>query len=134
MQFREQGRKVQCIRSTYDPARKRSFQKVVGTFDRWRAALPVEGLEGLTDAEHADLDAWFKARQSDKMDRVQRFRVGTAGGRLLDMASAIRSVGAIDDQVANEIWRGLAEVRKALRKAGCRPPVKRKSASAEDEA
>ena len=34
MQFREQGKKIQCIRSTYDPATKRSHQKVIAAFDR----------------------------------------------------------------------------------------------------
>ena len=63
MQFREQGKKIQCIRSTYDPASKRSHQKVVGAFDRWADKLPSVGLERLTDAERQELVAWFEAKQ-----------------------------------------------------------------------
>ena len=55
MQFREQGKKIQCIRSTYDPTSKRSHQKVVGAFDRWADKLPSAVLAELTDAERAHL-------------------------------------------------------------------------------
>jgi hypothetical protein len=58
VQFREQGKKIQCIRSTYDPASKRSHQKV---FDHWADKLPSAGLEELTDAERQELAAWFDA-------------------------------------------------------------------------
>ena len=55
MQFREQGKKIQCIRSTYDPASKRSHQKVVGAFDRWADKFPSAGLDELTDTERQEL-------------------------------------------------------------------------------
>ena len=51
MQFREQGKKIQCIRSAYDPATKRSHQKVIAAFDRWADKLPSDELADLTDAE-----------------------------------------------------------------------------------
>ena len=70
MQFREQGKKIQCIRSTYDPASKRSHQKVVAAFDRWADKLPSAGLDDLTDAERLELVAWFDARQAVKANVV----------------------------------------------------------------
>ena len=54
MQFREQGKKIQCIRSTYDPASKRSHQKVVAAFDRWADKLPSVEVADLTDAEFGE--------------------------------------------------------------------------------
>ena len=75
MQFREQGKKIQCIRSTYDPASKRSHQKVVASFDRWADKLPSVGLEELTDTERQELAAWFDARQSAKAERVNNPRL-----------------------------------------------------------
>lgn len=126
MQFREQGRKIQCIRSAYDSTRKRSFQKVICTFDRWMGTIPSEGLEALTDLERNDLDVWFRTRQSAKLERVQHYRVNTAGNRLADIAAAILAVGVESDRMGDDLWRGLAEVRRALRKSGVRAPIKRK--------
>ena len=125
MQFREQGKKIQCIRSTYDPASKRSHQKVVGAFDRWADKLPSAGLEELTDAERQELAAWFDARQSAKAERMNQYRVSIGGQTLADLADAIRvSAATLTDDQAAAVWRGLADVAKALRKAG-RPKPKR---------
>lgn len=129
MQFREQGKKIQCIRSTYDPASKRSHQKVVAAFDRWADKLPSVGLEELTDAERQELAAWFDARQSAKAERMNQYRASTAGQTLADLADAIRAVGGTltDDQAA-AAWRGLAAVAKALRKAGHPKPKRERPA------
>lgn len=118
MQFREQGKKIQCIRSTYDPASKRSHQKVVGKFDRWADKLPSAGLEELTDAERQELAAWFDARQSAKAERMNQYRASIGGQTLADLADAIRAAGSLTDDQAAAVWRGLADVAKALRKAG----------------
>ena len=118
MQFREQGKKIQCIRSTYDPASKRSHQKVVASFDRWADKLPSVGLEELTDTERQELAAWFDARQSAKAERMNQYRASIGGQTLADLADAIRAAGTLTDDQAAAVWRGLADVAKALRKAG----------------
>ena len=82
MQFREQGKKIQCIRSTYDPASKRSHQKVIAAFDRWADKLPSAGFDDLTDAERLELVAWFDARQAVKAERMNQCRA-SSGGRTL---------------------------------------------------
>lgn len=118
MQFREQGKKIQCIRSTYDPASKRSHQKVVGAFDRWADNLPSVGLEALTDTERQQLAAWFDARQSAKAERMSQYQVSIGGQTLADLADAIQAAGTLAEDQAASVWRGLADVAKALRKAG----------------
>ena len=84
MQFREQGKKIQCIRSTYDPASKRSHQKVIAAFDRWADKLPSAGLDDLTDAERLELVAWFDARQAVKAERMNQYRASSGGRTLSD--------------------------------------------------
>ena len=128
MQFREQGKKIQCIRSTYDPASKRSHQKVVGAFDRWSDKLPSAGLEELTDAERQELAAWFDARQSAKAERMNQYRASIGGQTLADLADAIRAAGTLTDDQAAAVWRGLADVAKALRKAGHPKPKRERPA------
>lgn len=128
MQFREQGKKIQCIRSTYDPASRRSHQKVVASFDRWADKLPSVGLEELTDAERQELTAWFDARQSVKAERMNQYRASIGGQTLTDLADAIRAGGTLTDDQAAAVWRGLAGVAKALRKAGHPKPKRQRPA------
>ena len=128
MQFREQGKKIQCIRSTYDPASKRSHQKVVGAFDRWADKFPSAGLDELTDTERQELTAWFAARQSAKAERMNQYRASIGGQTLADLADAIRAAGALTDDQAAAVWRGLADVAKALRKAGHPKPKRERPA------
>ncbi len=128
MQFREQGKKIQCIRSTYDPATKRSHQKVVAAFGRWADSLPSDEMADLTESERQELVAWFDARQSVKAERMNQYRVSTGDEALAKLAEAIRVAGTTltDDQAA-AAWRGLADVAKALRKAGHPKPKRERS-------
>lgn len=129
MQFREQGKKIQCIRSTYDPAIKRSYQKLVASFDRWADKLPAVELTDLTDAEQRELATWFEARQSVKSERMNQYRASIGGQTLGELAEAIRSANSMTDEQAAAVWRGLADVAKALRKAGHPKPQRERSAS-----
>ena len=128
MQFREQGKKIQCIRSTYDPASKRSHQKVAAAFDRWTDKLPSAGLDDLTDTERQELVAWFEAKQAKRDASLQQWRVGDAPRTLADLADAIRAADALTADHAAAVWRGLADVAKALRKAGHPKPKRERSA------
>lgn len=42
MQIREQGRKIQCIRTVYDKGIGRGRQVVVATLSRWSTATPPD--------------------------------------------------------------------------------------------
>lgn len=129
MQFREQGKKIQCIRSTYDPGAKRSHQKVVGAFDRWADSLPSVGLEELTDAERQELAVWFEARQAKRNASRQHWRVSDAPRMLAELGAAIRAADTLQADHAAAVWQGLAEVAKALRKAGHPKPGRQRAAA-----
>ena len=130
MQFREQGKKIQCIRSTYDPATKRSHQKVIAAFDRWADKLPSVEVADLTDTERQELAAWFEARQSVKAERMNQYRVMSAASTLVQLAESIKATGAaMTDKEAALTWSALAEVAKALRKAGHSKPKRERPAS-----
>lgn len=128
MQFREQGKKIQCIRSAYDPASKRSHQKVVGAFDRWADKLPSAGLEDLTDAERQELAGWFDAKQAKRAASRQQWKLGDGPQSLADLADSIRSAESLTDAQAAAMWQGLADVAKALRKAGHPKPKRERPA------
>ncbi len=50
MQIREQGRKIQCIRTVYDKAIGRGRQTVIATLARYTTEMPTTGLDELTEA------------------------------------------------------------------------------------
>lgn len=130
MQFREQGKKIQCIRSTYNPASKRSHQKVVAAFDRWVDELPSVKVADLTDAEWQELAAWFEGRQSVKAERTNRWRVTSAASILVQLGESIKATGAaMMDTEAALIWGALSDVAKALRNAGHPKPKRERPAS-----
>ncbi len=127
MQFRIQGKKVQCIRSAYDPSPgvKRSHQKLVASFDRWAKALPHAGLEELTDEEMRELAAWFKEQQAKEEEVSNQIRVENAASSLKHLAKSIGFMGAaMTDAEAAATWSALNDVAKALRKSGHRKPAR----------
>ena len=120
MQFREQGKKIQCIRSTYDPATKRSHQKVVASFNRWADSLPSDGLEGLTEAERAEL---VPARQQFRIGRADEAADVVARQRLTRQPQAEQRRAPYDRPVPPvtvhaRVERGRAEQRRGQRHAG----------------
>lgn len=127
MQFREQGKKIQCIRSTYDPISKRSHQKVVATFGRYADKIPTVDL---TDSERQELSVWFEARQSVKTEQMNQYRVMGAAYSLAELGKSIQAMGAaMTDREAAATWLALSEVAKALRKAGHAKPKHERSVS-----
>lgn len=121
MQFRTQGKKLQCIRSTYDPATKRSHQKVVAAFSRWADKYSSDEVAELTPAELAELDEYLAKKNAELHQARLNHAVWNATraeGELAKLAEAIGTVESLTDEQAAAIWSGLAAVGKALKKAG----------------
>lgn len=129
MQFREQGKKIQCIRSSYDPAAKRSHQKVVAAFDRYADKMPSADVADLTEEERQELAAWFGQRQASRAASMSQYRARSGGQALDDLAKAISAADSMTAEQAAAVWHGLAEVAKALRKAGHPKPKRERPAS-----
>lgn len=103
MQIRTRGTKTEFLRGTWDPAKKRTVQKLI---------KPVD----FTEAEQAQHDAWAAQRQA-KLD-ADRARWAAQ-----DLASAIeRAVAGMDAGVTprepERVLAALDQLRGRLRKAG----------------
>ena len=136
MQFREQGKQVQCIRSTYSSEHKRSQQKVVAAFDRYATTLPTAEIAALTDQERSELTAWFEARDTEKRALRHASLARTAAGTLTPVADAISAVGkTMSAADAAATWAALDQVAQALRQTGhAKPKAKAKRARAKKAA
>lgn len=123
MQIRIQGNRIQCIRSEYDPAIKRSRQSVVTSFNRWLIEPPAESLELLTDDEKKEL--------ADFMEPIaSRMEAASIKTSLRFCSSSIREAAAavladVENKTAEhapEIWAAIAELEAALREKGFKKP------------
>ena len=104
MQFREQGKKIQCIRSSYDPAAKRSHQKVVAAFDRYTDKIQSVDVADLTEEERQELAVWFGQRQASRAASMSQYRARSGGQTLGDLAQAINAAKSMTAEQAAAVW------------------------------
>jgi len=125
MQFRETDGTVQCIRSTYDPAKKRCVQKMVASLPRWSDTYPSdERLAALTDDERAAYRTKWETQQARKRDETLRYTVQSAPQWIARITEALGKC-EIHDDIARETWEAMAALAKALRKSGHRKPARK---------
>ena len=119
MQFKENGKKIQCMRLIYDSITDKKYYKTVALFNRGADKVPSHGLKELTDGEWLQLRVWFDARQKTKTERIHQNRVANAASSLAQLGASIEVVGAPMTEVeAAAIWNALAGVAQALHSAG----------------
>lgn len=123
MQIREQGRKIQCIRTIYDKGIGRGRQVVVATLSRWSTATPPEDvLAKLNDFEQKQLTDFLAKRREESEASTSRYTATSADSWLATLAKAIKDGQALRSEQADAIWQGMGEVAKAMRKAGYAKP------------
>lgn len=123
MQIREQGRKIQCIRTVYDKGIGRGRQVVVATLPRWGSAAPADDvLAKLTDTEREQLTDFLAKRREESEDSNTRYTAMSADSWLATLAKAIKGGQTLRPEQADAIWQGMGEVAKAMRKAGYAKP------------
>lgn len=130
MQIRVQGRKIQCIRSAYDPETKRSRQRVVATLDSYAVKMPSSGLDNLTDAERAQLSDYLAPRAAEREESTLQYTLETLDRGVERLADAVERGGEdrLQAEVAERTWAAIARLQKSLKKAGHpkpTPPAKR---------
>lgn len=122
MQIRTQGRRIQCIRSEYDPTVKRSRQRVIAHLPSWATSIKDADaaiISALTDEERQQLTVWLDERKERQDASSRRYRAQTMATTLHDLAAGI-CAGEIEvtPDYAAALWQELGAVGKALRKAG----------------
>lgn len=130
MQFREQGKKIQCIRATYNPATKRSDQKVIASFERYADKLPSgDALKDLSDQERADLEKWWAEKMQKREASRMVWSLTYAPSSIEQITKAVQSADNVSADHADKIWTALRELEKSLRKSGHPRPTRPKKAA-----
>ena len=142
MMFRERQGKlhqwVLCVRTKYDPERKRGVQEVVAKFHPYADSLPSDVAEALTPEERAAAEQWIAGH------RARRDRLLLPGKWRLVVRYADELSSALDDPelapVALEgldaaaLYGALDRLTRALRKQGKGRPAPKKPPAEASEA
>ncbi|NOR81622.1 MAG: hypothetical protein GQ529_12460 [Methyloprofundus sp.] len=125
MQIREQGNKIQLIRTHYLPEKKRTEGKVFATFDKSLYVIP-EDIRLKIDKDETDkLEKYLLERKEKEILEDLRFNllnISTAMSKA-KKALAIREINELSVDKANLIYSETAALIKALRKAGFSRPT-----------
>ena len=128
MQFREiqrakSGRAVEFVRWRYDADKGRSVSEVLGRMSVHDSAVPPEVLAKLTEAERADVDAWW----ATLVEGRRKTNLGYAAKTFPDYARSVveaLAAGVVDAKGATPLWAAVDALTAALKKAGHKRPAK----------
>lgn len=124
MQIREQGRKIQFIRSEYQPELKRSSSKVVLTCSRYANALLAEEMQKLTVQEQEQVAAYFEKKRQDSANWRRNYSVQFLQEAIEQTVAHLQSGQSIEIAYADALWLSMATLEKALKKSGYAKPSK----------
>lgn len=139
MQVREQGKKIQLIRTHYIKGKKRTEGKVFASFERH-----VDDVSNVDDSiikqlekEEVDkLKNWLSERkEKEVVDRAKMYlsNVSYSISQAINSLSVEEAKDNLSNEDADKIYEEMALLAKALRKAGFKKPVKAKPAPKVDE-
>ena len=129
MQFRIQGKKIQCLRYEHDPEQNRKRQVMVATFPTAMYELPEEGLFDFSAAEVQEFDAWLTKRLNRLKDGAALDFIDSFEAISQSIVRGVYIENEMNVERSDVLWHGLAAIAKALRKADYPKPVAEKPAA-----
>lgn len=128
MRFKETGKKILCIRTTYNPDKKRGEDKTIVSVERWTPEITAEVRDLLTAEEVEQLQAYLQAKQSKQDTAMLRIsltgNLGTELERSTEALKAPEIAAKLTEKEAARLWAGLDAMRRELRRAGFDRPGK----------
>lgn len=126
MQFKKQGGRIQVLKyAGYDKAKRRAVVKMVGSFDAYTLAVPVELEQALSPEDLEEVRAHIKELRTASDKRARQAISELAADRIKSVARTI-SEGDFEpsERWAADVWAAVGELAKAMRKAGYPKPRK----------
>lgn len=129
MQIREQGKKIQLIRSIYNKETKICDQKLIGTVEKYGdKQLTMHADFELREDEREQLQKWLDERKEQTAAEDRKYCILSSDRRISDISNAIKvESNRIDTGKATKIYAAIDELTKTLRKAGFKRPEKPKA-------
>lgn len=122
MHFREQGKSLQLIRTVYNPEKGRGEQSVVAKLPQYRYTIPENVRQLLTADEVAQLTDYLAALEAGRRQQSNAFHLRQLAADMAKASEALKD-GSMPAN-ADALWSAMADLGKALKKAGYPKPVK----------
>lgn len=136
MQIREKGKKVLCIKTQYDPDKKRTYGRTVASQDKSLTSASEEVCRHLKKEEVDQLNSWLSEREKEKSAVSRRVGLLLCNDYMANAADALDDGSELSDEHAAEIIEAMNRLKKSLRKRGYKVTQQTKKQSAspvEDE-
>lgn len=127
MHFREQGKSLQLVRTTYNPAKGRGEQTVVAKLPQYTYTIPDDVRQLLTADEVAQLTDYLAALEAGRRQQANAYHLRKLTEDMTMAVEALKAGSTPSD--ADAIWTAMADMAKALKKAGYPKPKARNSAT-----
>lgn len=125
MQIREKGKKLLFIRTEYKSEMKRTIGVTVASQEIGLSTVSNEVRQQLTKEEVDQLEKWLSDRtEKQSVDSLKNgLSMVSYFARRASKSLTVESVvSGLSTEDANEIWLSMAELGKALKKAGFPKP------------
>lgn len=117
MQIREQGRKIQLLRSVYNPALKKCKQVLVGSISRFGECKLPEGLQAeLTLDEVQQFNEWVRKEKEDSIRINNKAAIRNAEHSILTITHAITVADNVNLVKINALKSVIKGLQKVVRK------------------
>lgn len=128
MRFKETGKKILCIRTSYNKDKGRGEDKTIVSLERWVPEITDEARMLLTPEELEQLQKLLQEKQVKQDTALLRMALtGVLGKELERAVEALKApeiAAKLTELEAARIWKGLDDMRRELRKAGFGRPGK----------
>lgn len=126
MQIRERGNRWQLLESFYDKEKKRSGQKQIASQEQFHNDVTPEVKEKLTEDQVAEFKAFLDDVEAKKLAERRRLKLAVTGFYMSQTAHLLNEGYRFEDveKDPDDIYAAMDELKKALRKAGYKRPVK----------
>lgn len=126
--------RVQCMRSVYDPKKKRGTPDQIASQDAYHDSVTKEVREKLTEEEIIQFQKWIDDQAEGKKKARRNIELRLLKKNIELSSNSLNSGGRFEDDDVKEnpddIFAALDELKKALRKAGYKRPQKASRPSA----
>lgn len=128
MQIRERGNRWQLLESFYDKEKKRSGQKQIASQEQFHRDVTPEVEEKLTEDQVAEFKAFLDDVEAKRLADHRRLKLAVTGSYMSQAAHLLNEGYRFEDEGIekdpDDIYAAMEELKKALRKAGYKRPVK----------
>lgn len=122
MQIRENGGRVQFLRSYYVKEKKRTQAKLIGSMPTDAKELPADLANAMTEDERAEFAAWLEKHTAADQAAQALQEIETLPEVLQNVAGHLMRGATLTAAQAKGMWDGTAQLRRQLTKAGYTKP------------